>query len=657
MFDLQKCKNYLKNYLQNNKKIVCVGAVVTILYLLGYKLIPKTYATMDSYIKYWVILDFFLCILLAVKVKIADKWKKYIGFGTLLTVPAFSFFCIEYAIGNEIFPMQFIVVILNYLICLSIYLLFYFLSNSIRISVSAGVVVFTVASLANCFVREFRGNSIRVSDVFAMRTAMNVAGGYEFIFSETKVHIILMSIAIILLVAHIDYKERVKRKMILQRVAVVLVWISFIGTVLNTTYMEAKGLKADWWELKASAKEHGSLLDFTSGIPYLKVEKPENYTKKQAKTIEMDGANQAGAGLKVEKEEAVATPDIIVIMNESFSDLSKLGDLELSGACLEEFYALEENVIRGNLSVPVLGGLTANTEFEFLTGFSQSFLPSGVMAFQNYVKDGTPNFAEALDESGYYSIFMHPYYRSGWNRPNVYSSFGFDEQYYVEDYENQESLRGMITDSSNYKEVIKRYETAKEKNEQVFLFNVTMQNHGGYETNAIEKEITIQQPEGEYPKAEEYLNLIKKSDEAFKELISYFEQKENPVVICMFGDHLPAVEDELFDILLESSEGSDVEKLAKKYQTPFIVWTNYDIGEKEYENMSANYLQVLLSEVAGLPLNSYQKYLESLYEKYPVINQFGVKDAEGKWYSWEEAQSFEEVKEYSEVQYKNLFEN
>lgn len=657
MFGLQKCKNYLKNYLQSNKRIVCIGTVATVFYLLGYKLIPKTYATMDSYIKYWVILDFLLCVALAVKVKISDKWKKYIGFGALLIVPAFSFFSIEYAIGNEIFSMPFIAVVLNYLICLSVYLLFYFFSNSIRFSVSAGVVVFAFASLANCFVREFRGNSIRVSDVFAIRTAMNVAGGYEFIFSEKKVHIILMSIAIILLVVHIDYKERMKRKMILQRVAVALVWSSFVGTVFNTAYMEAKGLKADWWELKASAKAHGSLLDFTSGIPYLKVKKPENYTKKEAKTIELDGAKRECTELKVEKAETVAAPDIIVIMNESFSDLSELGNMELSEECLKEFYALKENVIRGNLSVPVLGGLTANTEFEFLTGFSQSFLPSGVMAFQNYVKDGTYNFAKALDVNGYYSIFMHPYYRSGWNRPNVYSSFGFDEQYYVEDYENQESLRGMITDSANYKEVIKRYETAKEKNEQVFLFNVTMQNHGGYETNAIDKEITIQQPAGEYPKAEEYLNLIKKSDEAFRELISYFEQQENPVVICMFGDHLPAVEDELLDTLLESSEGSDVEKLAKKYQTPFIVWTNYDIGEKEYENMSANYLQVLLSEVAGLPLNSYQKYLESLYEKYPVVNQFGVKDIGGEWYTWEEAQSFEEIKKYSEVQYKNLFEN
>lgn len=283
MFDLQKYKNYLKNYLQNNKKIVCVGAVVTILYLLGYKLIPKTYATMDSYIKYWVILDFFLCILLAVKVKIADKWKKYIGFGTLLTVPAFSFFCIEYAIGNEIFSMPFIAVALNYLICLSVYLLFYFFSNSIRFSVSMGVTVFAFASLTNCFVREFRGNSIRVSDVFAMRTAMNVAGGYEFIFSETKVHIILMSIAIILLVVHIDYKERVKRKMILQRVAVVLVWISFIGTVLNTTYMEAKGFKGGLVGIKSECKSTWVFIRFYFRDSVFKSRKTVKLYKKASK--------------------------------------------------------------------------------------------------------------------------------------------------------------------------------------------------------------------------------------------------------------------------------------------------------------------------------------------------------------------------------------
>lgn len=140
-------------------------------------------------------------------------------------------------------------------------------------------------------------------------------------------------------------------------------------------------------------------------------------------------------------------------------------------------------------------------------------------------------------------------------------------------------------------------------------------------------------------------------------MIDYYEQCEEPTVICMFGDHLPVIEEEMTELLLESGSGEEIEKKARKYQTPFLIYANFDIEEKDYENISCNYLQTLLMETAGLPLNTYQQYLGNLYEKFPVINQFGVKDFQGNWYTWEEASRFDEIKEYEMVQYKNLFDS
>ncbi|PWJ48367.1 hypothetical protein [Faecalicatena contorta] len=105
----------------------------------------------------------------------------------------------------------------------------------------------------------------------------------------------------------------------------------------------------------------------------------------------------------------------------------------------------------------------------------------------------------------------------------------------------------------------------------------------------------------------------------------------------MFGDHQPSAETGFYEEIQQGSADSDILKQAKKYQTPYILYSNYEMVRQSYDNMSVNYLQVLLMKAAGLPLNDYQKYLESLYVTYPVINVNGVMDYERNWYSWEEA--------------------
>lgn len=97
-------------------------------------------------------------------------------------------------------------------------------------------------------------------------------------------------------------------------------------------------------------------------------------------------------------------------------------------------------------------------------------------------------------------------------------------------------------------------------------------------------------------------------------------------------------------------------RISKRYQTPFLIYANYDIEEKTYDNISTNYLSTLLTESAGLEVNSYQKYLENLYEKYPVINAYGVKAGDGNWYEWEQVSEAESINSYQIVQYEELFD-
>ena len=111
-------------------------------------------------------------------------------------------------------------------------------------------------------------------------------------------------------------------------------------------------------------------------------------------------------------------------------------------------------------------------------------------------------------------------------------------------------------------------------------------------------------------------------------------------------------------ILLRTNQESEgLINVLMEYQVPFMIYANYDITEKEYENISLNYLSSLLCEAAGIPLTDYQKYLENLYESYPVVNVYGVKNSQGEWFTWDEALQFEEIQEYEKIQYRNLFDN
>ena len=195
-----------------------------------------------------------------------------------------------------------------------------------------------------------------------------------------------------------------------------------------------------------------------------------------------------------------------------------------------------------------------------------------------------------------------------------------------------------------------------------FMFNVTMQNHSGYQYtySNFDQEIYLTGAmEGKYPKVDQYLSLIKKSDTALQELIEYYSQVDEPTIICIFGDHQPSVESAFYEELFgKPTSELTLEEEQKMYVTPFMIWANYDIEEKTVEDISLNYLATLLLETAELPMTAYQQYLTELHKTLPVITTLGYMDAEGSWYRMDDEDSpyAELVENYRKVQYNNLLD-
>ena len=142
---------------------------------------------------------------------------------------------------------------------------------------------------------------------------------------------------------------------------------------------------------------------------------------------------------------------------------------------------------------------------------------------------------------------MHPGERTSWQRNLAYPKLGFDNFKCEEDLDVPVTTEhGYISDATSFEQIIWEFEQ-KEPGQPLLLFNVTIQNHGSYTVADYPAEVTVTDYPGQFPKAEQYLTLANKSDEAFQMLVDYFSTYEEPTIILMFGDHQPSVEQEFLD--------------------------------------------------------------------------------------------------------------
>ena len=253
---------------------------------------------------------------------------------------------------------------------------------------------------------------------------------------------------------------------------------------------------------------------------------------------------------------------------------------------------------------------------------------------------------------------MHPYLASGWNRPDAYSYLGFDKTMFVDDFPQKDYVRQYISDKEMFDTVIDTYE--KNKNGPLFLFGVSMQNHGDYSYvgDNFESSVSLVGYDKDYPDVEQYLSLIHETDKAVENLVSYFESVDEEVVIVFYGDHQPKLDNDFYNEV-SNKDLADVYGKQIKYKVPFFIWTNYEIDRKFVECTSLNYLSSYVYNIAGIPLPSYNQFLTELEEKIPSINAHGYYSLEKKRYiSFDEASEKEKewLLRYEQLQYNSLFD-
>ena len=534
-----------------------------------------------------------------------------------------------------------------YLIACGLYLLL----GRRNLSAGTALTLCFAIGMANRYVIRFRGRTIFPGDLLTLRTAANVAGNYDYRLDATQLQCLLVLALCLLVLWKLPRQQGRSLPRLWITLPAVGVAAAYLAVFFGTGFLSALEIEPSMW----TTRGNGFLLNFSVCLRYSRVSEPEGYSQEA-----LDGLTEgyaAGAAAQGTRPE-----NLIVIMNESFSDLSVLGEVPVSEDFLPFFRSLSENTVRGTAYASVFGGTTANSEYEFLTGNTTAFLPEGTVPFHLYVADGTPNLGAQMKDLGYDTVFLHPYLASGWNRRAVYADFGFDTVLFQDDLTDTSLIREYISDQSDYESLIRLYEE-KEEGQPLFLFNVTMQNHSGYDKpwDGLERTAELTGVlAGRFPTVDQYLSLIKQSDNAFRYLINYFSQVEEPTMILLFGDHQPQVATSFYTKMLGGSEDTwDAATAQKRQAVPFVIWANYDIPEAEGVELSLNYLSALLAETANLPQTGYQQFLNELRQTVPVVNAVGFRDTDGTWVrrrSQLSAGAQAALKEYEMLQYNVIFD-
>ena len=619
------------------------------------------------------------CMLAAVWVSVLTEFRlpEVFSYIVPLAAPGLHFILVELLQQHSRDMMQKMLILNFGFYYAAFFLLLFLFYKKSGWAVCTGSLLAMIAAIVNSCGWQYRSLPVLPWDLYSAGVALSVAGNYSYTFSHLFWTVILAFVTLIVLGFRFPIRHYAPKKVHFPLAAVsaglLTALILFFQT--DTVFTKFQGYRY-LFTPTVYYERNGTAVGFLSTLHYLNVSKPSGYSvpalESGAEDYRTAAEDEKAAVLAKAEQAEKATdvlPNVIVIMNEAFSDLKPLADFTTTEPVTPFLDSLKENTVRGNLSVSVKGGNTANTEYEFLTGDSMAFLPAGSIPYQQYIKGAVPTLVTQLTSLGYTASAVHPYYANGWFRDTVYPDFGFEKTTFWEDMQpfyTSEVIRNYYSDKSLFKYLIRQYEE-KEPGVPQFQFAVTMQNHGSYDqeyanfTPDIYVNETTAYEEKIQRRLAAYLSLIRRTDDAFAMLVDYFSEADEKTVIVMFGDHQPN-DSVVYPLLPLGGVSYTTENLdlPNRYITPFFIWANYDIPEKEISEISVNYLSSLLCETAGIPRSAYQRMLSDLYAEYPVLTARTVSE-QGEWFGPDRLNALLKDKNkllntYQSYQYNHIFD-
>lgn len=632
------------------------------------------------------------------KLDLAVDGSKSIVLDAVLIVAAtlIADIALEFPSNIAVWNMKPVPFLIDMVIALGLVAVPFLVSSGRTLASKIMCVVLFAIGIAEYTVLQFKNLPIQPGDLFALGTAAavgaNTTSGYTLTVGTGCMYGIAALIASLILIsltsrdrkriveangeqaacsiwaADGENADGLAKRAIGYRIVGWVLFALFIGQ-FTIPYANGLGISVYTWKPIPSYQDNGFLSSFVSTAQLMIPQKPKGYSKQAAdKTVNelasrYDEENGEGSAAKAASDQySQQKPNIVVVMNETFSDLSIYDSIKDAGydgpQYLKSLYP--DSILHGTLQVSAMGGGTCNSEFETLTGNSMAFIGSGVYPYETYNMN-IDNLVSQLKGQGYDTHAIHPAAGSNWNRDGVYSAFGFDTFDDEATFTGATRFRNRIDDASTYSKTL---EYLNGSDTPQFIFDVTLMGHSGYETGLVPEDKRVNctvdgLDEKNQNKLNEYLATSNEEDAQLKTLIDGIKKSKKPTIVLFFGDHQPALSEAI------GGESDDIVQTEMQWQTCYTMWANYDVAGsvKGTElDTSTSYLSALLCHEAGIPMTDRQKAAYLLMEDVPKINVVGAYLAknskhDGEWENVDAAVvNSESMETLSYLQYRNLFD-
>lgn len=426
----------------------------------------------------------------------------------------------------------------------------------------------------------------------------NYLSKYEII-GAIAAGLIAVGLLVLLFIKGPQKRDGVKRK---RNLVAVLLVIAF--TFLSSSFVIRAGIVQTFFgNLAYAYRDYGVVYCFVNTWLNTGISKPDGYSKEEILSIfDKKELGDDNAMLLTQKDEDEEHPNILFLQLESFIDPMTIQSITLSQDPCPNFRRLMQTYSSGELTVPACGAGTANVEFEVLTGLSVKFFGPGEYPYKAVLKEKTgESLAYDLDSLGYTSHAIHNHRAVFYNRNSVFANMGFDTFTSMEYMKNVEKTPKNWAKDDVLTECIT--DALDSTDGRDMIYTISVQGHGKYPTEQVIRnpriEVTAAPSEELKWKYEYYVNQIYEMDQFIKALTDTLAKREEPTVLVMYGDHIPAL-----DMTEDDLESGNL------YGTQYLIWDNMGL-KKDDENLHAYQLAAHVMEMLDMQVGTIFTYQQN----------------------------------------------
>ncbi len=432
---------------------------------------------------------------------------------------------------------------------------------------------FIILGIINSVILLNRVSPFGYTDLYMIGDLLTMQDSNYFTAQQAMLAVASLIIYIILMVVFaIKGPKKQNVKPFWQRL--ILVIGLFASLYPSTVLLRNSGIMTSYFgNLAQGYLDYGYLYGFSTSVLDRGMNRPFGYSEAKIDTI----LENDGAYIKTLQASDGTRPNIVVILLESFYDVSECKFLETSEDPIPFIHSLEANYSTGHCIVPVVGAGTCNSEFEVLTGLSCGFFGPGEYPQKTILKQvDVESYADVLKDLGYGTHVVHNNGGNFYSRKNAFSQMGFDTFTSKEllDITEYTPLGNWPTDDILLDATMDAMDTTEGSD---FIYTITVEGHGGYPTYEVETDPEIKvtangKTEEENYAWSYYVNRIHNVDDFIKQYIQAFDERGEDTIVIMFGDHLPTM-------------GLTADEIATNdlYKTKYFTWNNFGMEKQDMD--------------------------------------------------------------------------